>query len=256
MENYKERYDHALETVQEILSSGADAIRIKTLKRRLQSVFPELKEKESEDEKTRKELIAFLEENLYLGYPDETWDSKGLKRWITWLEEQGKKKPIFNADDWYVSKVDGKIHDMTYNPTDKVEPKFKIGDYIVNDYCAGKVVALTEDAYLLDTEQGIPFSCEHNVHLWTIQDAKEGDVLTVERDKTPFIFKEFDKFHPECPVAYCGIDDSGILVNSDDGWWTDEEVYPATKEQYDLLFQKMKEAGYEWNNDKKELKKI
>ena len=55
----------------------------------------------------------------------------------------------------------------------KVEPKFKIGDFIVNDYCRGKVVELTNDAYLLDTGQGIPFSCEHNIHLLSIEDVKE-----------------------------------------------------------------------------------
>ena len=32
--------------------------------------------------------------------------------------------------------------------------------------------------------------------------------------------------------------------------------WPATKEQRDLLFAKMKEAGYEWDAEKKELKKI
>ena len=31
-------------------------------------------------------------------------------------------------------------------------------------------------------------------------------------------------------------------------------IYPATKEQRDLLFQKMKEAGYKWDFMKKELK--
>lgn len=31
---------------------------------------------------------------------------------------------------------------------------------------------------------------------------------------------------------------------------------PATKEQRDFLFQKMKEAGYEWDAERKELKKI
>ena len=45
-----------------------------------------------------------------------------------WLEKQGEQKPVidFKAKDWYVSKVDGKIHDMTYNPADKVEPRFKV----------------------------------------------------------------------------------------------------------------------------------
>ena len=45
------------------------------------------------------------------------------------LDEQGEQKPAvtdFNAKDWYISKVDGKIHDMTYNPADKVEPRFKV----------------------------------------------------------------------------------------------------------------------------------
>ena len=36
--------------------------------------------------------------------------------------------------------------------------------------------------------------------------------------------------------------------------WTSGEIYPATKEQHDLLFSKMHEAGYEWDAEKKELK--
>ena len=36
----------------------------------------------------------------------------------------------------------------------------------------------------------------------------------------------------------------------------DEDVKPATKEQRDLLFQKMKEAGYELDAENKQLKKI
>ena len=31
-------------------------------------------------------------------------------------------------------------------------------------------------------------------------------------------------------------------------------LHPATKEQRDLLFQKMKEAGYEWDSERKKLK--
>lgn len=34
------------------------------------------------------------------------------------------------------------------------------------------------------------------------------------------------------------------------------DILPATKEQRDLLFQKMKEAGYMWDTEKKKLKKI
>ena len=36
----------------------------------------------------------------------------------------------------------------------------------------------------------------------------------------------------------------------------DTDFYPATKEQCDILFQKMKESGYMWDSEKKELIKI
>ena len=87
---------------------------------------------------------------------------------------------------------------------------------------------------------------------------KDGDILVCKEDKKPFIFKGFlDKFHSDCPVAYCGIDiKDTFAVSPGDGWWTDGEVQFATKEQSDYLFKKMHEAGYEWNPDTKELKEI
>ena len=67
-----------------------------------------------------------------------------------------------------------------------------------------------------------------------------------------FIFKSIDeKGNAECYFAY----------DSEDGFREGKYHFigratnckPATKEQRDLLFQKMKEAGYEWDADKKEL---
>lgn len=40
------------------------------------------------------------------------------------------------------------------------------------------------------------------------------------------------------------------------GSWRVFTAYPATKEQRGLLFSKMKKAGYEWDEKKKELRKI
>ena len=34
------------------------------------------------------------------------------------------------------------------------------------------------------------------------------------------------------------------------------DIHPATTEQRNILFQKMKEAGYEWDTDKKKLKNL
>ena len=91
---------------------------------------------------------------------------------------------------------------------------------------------------------------------WTIQDAKDGDVLVNGTNIFIFHFINGTRL-----MGYCH-------VNIDNGRFYDDVgknecfclidgiVTPATKEQRDLLFQKMKEAGYEWDADKKELKKI
>ena len=187
----------------------------------LEEIFPELKE--SEDERIKEAIIATI--HLYYGEPLED----EAKEMLAWLEKQGEQKP-----------------------DDKVEPKFKVGDFIVNDYCMGKVIELTGDAYLLDTGQGIPFSCEHNAHLWTIADAKNGDVLS--DGTTIFIFK--DLLSDGSVMSYCDYDtDSGesdafcpLLVNL-----MCSKITPATKERRDTLFAKMHEAGYMWDSESKQL---
>lgn len=87
--------------------------------------------------------------------------------------------------------------------------------------------------------------------------AKDGDVLATKAGGI-FIYKEllYDK-----PFAYCGVDKFGVFKDCNCGNgldWTPylSNVTPATKEQRDLLFQKMKEAGYEWDANKKKLKEI
>lgn len=92
---------------------------------------------------------------------------------------------------------------------------------------------------------------------FTIQDAKDGDVLAAKSGNRIFLYNgNCDLRHRPC--AYCGIYKgfSEILFSkcAIGNYFTDEDVYPATKKQRDLLFQKMKEACYEWDAEKKELK--
>ena len=96
---------------------------------------------------------------------------------------------------------------------------------------------------------------EDKIKSWSVKDAKDGDILVCGDDRRPFIFKGLlDKFHPECPVAYCGIAvNHTFAVSSGDGWWTNEKVQPAVKEECDILFEKMHEAGYKWDAERKEL---
>ena len=194
-------------------------------------IFPELKE--SEDERIRKALIKFHKSTI---------DIDGIKGddIVAWLERQGEQKPM-----------------------DKVEPKFKVGDWVVRGKTIAQILDIQEQYYVgLDIDgndfTSSRFLSDDKIYLWTIQDAKDGDVLVCGENKLPFIFRKFDRFHPNCPVAYCGIGDDGTFIVSvgDSSLWTDSDVCPATKEQRDLLFQKMKEAGYEWDAEKKELKKI
>lgn len=57
--------------------------------------------------------------------------------------------------------------------------------------------------------------------------------------------EEEDLFEVAFPLCWMGRVGNGISYYS-----------PATTEQRDLLFTKMKEAGYEWDDENKELKKI
>jgi hypothetical protein len=151
-------------------------------------------------------------------------------------------------------------------PVDKIEPKFKIDDWITNGEYTWNVINIQPLDYILQSQNGdvvddtISHVDEH-FHLWTIQDAKDGDVLYCKK-------RVID--NNEVILIYSGINtrnnvDSYCRYNSKLGFNTyitnvlDAErdfITPATKEQRDLLFQKMKEAGYEWDAEKKELKKI
>ena len=198
---------------------------------------------------------------------DEARDVEGkILCIIQWLEEQNGQEKDILEDCILDGSEDGLIAETIrfknekkseQNTNDKVEPKFKVGDFIANDYCFGKVIALTDDAYLLDTEQGIPFSCEHNTHLWTIADAQSGDVLA--NDTIVLIVDHLGTFENRLIIYSWYFADSnkfyGEGPNEPDRWEV-EGFHPATKEQRDLLFEKMHEAGYEWHANTKELKKI
>ena len=217
IEEKAKRYDEAIERAEKALEVlGTDKCEGA---RQIFSLFPEFEE--SEDEKIRKFLIQ-MAQNGHGGNKD--WWNKC----VAWLEKQGEQKPA-----------------------DKVAPKFKVGDWIANDYCAGKVMALTDDAYLLDTGQGIPFSCEHNAHLWKIKDAKPGDVLAAH--ECLVLFREIDGLNIRCYCTYHFMNNPSFYV---DTLQNKEAFHPATKEQEDQLKKAMADAGYTFDFDKKELKKI
>lgn len=78
----------------------------KEQKEKLENIFPELKEKESEDERIRKAIKKALQVRCG-GSRIISDEPVTLEEAIAWLEKQGEKKP-----------------------TDKAEPKFKVGDKV------------------------------------------------------------------------------------------------------------------------------
>ena len=192
--------------------------------------------KEANDGRIRKALIRFFE-----AFPYERLELSGVsaKEAIAWIKKQGEHKSC-----------------------NSIELNFKVGDWIIfaeNHYSIYQVEKIDNYRYYLRHYLGGTLSVHFDNELirrWTIADAKDGDVLV--NGSNIFIFHFINDTRL---MGYCH-------VNTDDGRFYDDIgknecfclidaiVTPATKEQRDTLFTKMKEAGYEWNAEKKELNKI
>ena len=187
----------------------------------------------SEDEQNLNAVLAFIEDEY-------------LRRWL---------KDIIHTK--YEQCVDDSMKEQ------KVEPKFKAGDCVISN--DGTHTYLVKErkrgAYvMLDIGDNEEFSiiietADRTGRFWAIQDAKDGDVLV--NGSNIFIFH----LNGTRLMGYCH-------VNIDDGRFYDDIgkiecfctidaiVTPATEEQRDLLFAKMRDSGYEWDVEKKELKRI
>jgi len=112
-----EKYEQALKRAKALLED-MDKKDYFASKADIENIFPELKE--SEDERIRKAIIAYISHGQHCGVSNADM--------IAWIEKQGKRNsvictPLFKAENFYVSKVDGLIHDMTYNLADNKEFK-------------------------------------------------------------------------------------------------------------------------------------
>ena len=259
--DYEQKYKKAFEKIKQGLAPK-DGCEISGVTRGfLEEVFPELKE--SENEKTKRILLSISNKMaMHLSDIFTEEEFQCYDAWSNdWLEKQGEK-PVNDTDEDIVEAVkDTSILDM-------VEPKFKVGDWIVQkDLGAYKIVEICESWYeVISYKDGIQYSIgfdkENDCHLWTIQDAKDGDVLVGSKRGVILMFRGIGNTEWDDVIDYhCYYDcyREDFIVQKDLNYWGNTEnnqLEPATKEQRELLFQKMKEAGYEWDGEKKELKKI
>ena len=221
--DYEKAYNEALETARKI--NNGDGVAAPADWTVCETIFPVLRE--DYDDMIRGAIIDHLKDN-------------NLTEWADWLEKQGGQKSV-----------------------DKVEPKFHEGEWVIGRATENEprqIAEITEEGYKTTYGGWIGFSFEEDIRLWTIQDAKDGDVLT---DGDMFVIFKSNNHDPMtqhgCMFVYCS------MMKNNSGWhefWYESGglnptyYLPATKEQRDLLFQKMREAGYEWDAEKKELKKI
>lgn len=285
--DYEQRYKQAIEKIRKGLQPLSDGAKISGVTRAfLEEVFPELGE--SESEKIRKELIQLIS-CMHDKDPRK-------KDWLSWLEKQGQEpkkvsiwkhwkngiagngedKPIyliktgytyslssclsFECDYIELSELDNLLIEKQgeKKATDKGEPKFKVGDWIITkdknvhkDYSICKIVEIENNRYHLENGDYLDIDTleQYGYYLWTIDDAKDGDVL-VDVYGNIGIFQKNDDFDWS---SYCSLGPNGgfrcfAIEHELDG------SHPATKEQRDLLFKKIEEAGYQWDAKKKELK--
>lgn len=190
------------------------------------TVFPELNE--SEDEKIRKWLIDTIK-----SVPNDSieWDVINKSDVLAWLERQGEQ-----------------------NIADKAESKFHEGDWVI--LTAGELstilqivkVATKKKLYWFNDSSYLPIVDEECLRLWSIQDAKDGDVVVDKSDGTIGIFQSIGH-HPDggsyndpsyC-FLHCRYDNGSFYEDFEYGnTMNSDDVIPATKEQRELLFAKMK----------------
>ena len=132
--------------------------------------------------------------------------------------------------------------------------KFEVGDWITDGWNPPVKVSGFSLGFTYYFSEGNIASqgwkvAEDNYHHWSIEDAKDGDVLAL--NGKPFIYSSH-----KYGKNYCYIDDCGQFRANFNLVFEGNCVCPATKQERDLLFSKMREVGYEWDADKKELHKI
>jgi hypothetical protein len=248
IEQKAERYDKAIEKAEKWYNAP-NIDKIPTFGNRIiEDIFPELYEPEGE--RIKNEIIDYI----------STADDKVLipyESWITWLEKQGKE--TISQSYLAPKSASQAIKEIITDNANKVEPKFKVGDWISNGACTWRIDLIEDDLYCSNCDRftcgGDIKSIDEQYHLWTIEDAKDGDILSyVTDDGNLWIMIYQSLYKPyKNHVHY-----RALLVDDD---FTDrgtccidvDYLKPATREQRGLLFKRMQESGYIWDANKKEL---
>ena len=260
-----DKYQEALERAKKEYKN-ADGISKEILER----IFPGLLQG-TEDERLRKTTISFLEEFKKKGYENAV-------ECIEWLEKQ---KPLFpdqdQRDPWeciekfkslyghYPSDAD-EIGVIVSEMVRKQKPdeseddhKFKEDDWVItNDGDKIRhILEVSPGGYTSDQGWLSKDTYEGMFRLWTIQDAKPGDILSWDNERYTIIFKELE--NQKTIVTYCSYnshDDSFVVSGYNTRFDVDLKFRPASEGARKALLKKIVDSDYHWDPDSLELSKM
>ncbi len=256
--DYKKKYEEALGRAKKYYNRELYAECNGSL---VEDIFPELKE--SEDERVRKWLIEAMK---YLSEESTFFYKVSKDEVLAWLENVYTKDDINRA----YKCADEVQYRMGYEAAkqelEKQEPKFKVGDWITNSIETVQITGYDIDyGYQVDFGGNLQHRdtdiIEKEYHLWTINNAKDGDMISfndghgtdcieliksITGEKIEFWFCLINGNHYE---VFDGITPYTNFASR-------EDATPATIEQRDTLIKAIADAGYEWDEDKLELREI
>ena len=231
-----QRYDEALERYR-----AKRDFESKEIHDYIEYIFPELKE--SEDEKIRKAIHIYLD---WLDGGNKNYHPKGeysIRDMIAWLEKQGK---LDNNDTNILNRF------SFYSYKDEPNILYLSGLY-VNDEYRNKGIGTK----ILKVANEVAASMKCNSIRLKTEKGSHAEKLYRENGYTTILGEEENQIWLE---KQCGKDK--LIKDGNETMWEKGigvfggEFYPATKEQCDKLFKAITDAGYKWDTEKKELKKI
>lgn len=229
---------------------------------------PELTE--SKDERIRKQLLNWFKS---CHWDSILIDDERLKRYdiLAWLKRQqdnnNKPKPDFRErykkmteSEWFKKTYEDKscgIDSVSVDEADKAKPKFHKGEWIIFNGSILLVNEVVQGYYRTISRDGIynsyDWSIDYAARPWTIEEAKDGDVLSSY--ECYVIFKEIDGLNIKC---YCTfhLNVGSIPMFYVNTLQNKTAFSPVTKEEREIFLKKVNEFGYGWDCENKKLFKI
>lgn len=239
----------------------------------LKILFPELKE-ESDDERIINCIgmcLTDVNEQRFKDY------NTNFKACLEWLEKHKEEKPTekstFEIGDiirrkdgdgleWAILNIENdRYYTIANADYDKVtilddswelvrkKSKFNEGDWVVTDGITYRIEDVLEDGYNNSKQGFISKEREDNMRLWTINDAKPGDILI--EDEYIVMFKNIDMDNPEIYfwTSYSLNRITDKFYKDDMSRYNYSKFKPATEEQSHILLNRIEKEKCGDNSD-------